>query len=166
MVLSKMIKRMGIIAVVVVLSLTFSIVSNAALLGWDLVDDGKHLDWDGNTKYTSSVASAVKLWEGYKPGVIRPDSAWVIEDVYLSDFYQVSSTMAVTSSAGTIKFNDYHYSGMTTNQRIKTTTHEFGHALGLDHTYGTYDIMQQGKLSLTSLSTTDKRSYDEAYKTY
>lgn len=168
MLISKMLTKVtGIVAITAVLSLSFnSGISHAALQGWDLVDDGKHLDWDGNTQYTSSVTSAVNLWEGYKSGIIRPDTAWIIEDVYLSDFNQVSTTMAVTSSAGTIKFNDYHYSGMTTNQRIKTTTHEFGHALGLDHTTGSSDIMQQGKLSITSLSTTDKSSYDSAYATY
>ncbi|KXG43541.1 matrixin family metalloprotease [Tepidibacillus decaturensis] len=74
--------------------------------------------------------------------------------------------MAVTSSAGTMKFNDYHYFDMTTDEKTKTTTHEFSHALGLDHTSGTDDIMQQGKLSITSLSSTDKSSYDEAYDTY
>jgi len=99
-------------------------------------------------------------------GIIRPDSAVLIEDVYLSDFYQVSTTMAQTSSAGTNKFNDNHYASMTTNQRIKTTTHEFGHALGLDHTTGTYDIMRSGKLSTTSLSSVDKNSYTAAYATY
>ena len=30
---------------------------------------------------------------------------------------------------------------MTADQRTKTTTHEFGHALGLDHTCGSKDIM-------------------------
>lgn len=164
--LKNIIRITGGIVVTAVLLLSFNIVSYAALLGWDLVDSGKHLDWDSNSVYTSSINSAVNLWEGHKSGVIRPDSMWVVQDVFLSDYYEVSSTMAVTSSAGTIKFNDYHYSGMTSAQRIKTTTHEFGHALGLDHTWGTYDIMQQGKLSITSLSSTDKSSYDAAYATY
>lgn len=37
---------------------------------------------------------------------------------------------------------------------------------GLDHTKGTNDIMKQGKLSITSLSSIDKLSYDEAYSNY
>ena len=65
-----------------------------------------------------------------------------------------------------MKLNDYHFKSMTKNQRTKTVTHKFGHALGLDHTYGKYDVMQQGQLSITSLSSTDKKSYDEAYITY
>ena len=40
--------------------------------------------------------------------------------------------MGYTSSNGTIKFNDYHFEDMTSAQRIKTATHELGHALGLD----------------------------------
>lgn len=75
-------KILGIVATATVLSLSLSpAVSHAALQGWDLVDSGKHLDWDGNTKYTTSVGNAVDLWETYKSGIIRPDSAYVIEDV-------------------------------------------------------------------------------------
>lgn len=74
--------------------------------------------------------------------------------------------MGYTSSNGTIKFNDYHFEDMTSAQRIKTATHELGHALGLYHTNGTHDIMEQGKLSITRFSSTDKSSYDEAYNNY
>lgn len=159
-------KKICTFAILVMVLLVTSISSYAALLGWDLVDDGKHLDWDSNTKYLSSVQSGVDLWEGHRSGVIRPDSIFVIQDVFISDYYEVSSTMGYTSSNGTIKFNDYHFANMTSSQRIKTATHELGHALGLDHTYGTNDIMRQGKLSITSLSSTDKASYDEAYNNY
>ena len=119
---------------------------------WDLVDDGKHLDWDSDTKYISSVQSGVNLCEGHRSGVIRPDSIFVVQDVFISDYYEVSTTMGYTSSNGTIKLNDYHFEDMTSAQRIKTATHELGHALGLDYTTGTNDIMKQGKLSITSLS--------------
>lgn len=159
-------KKICTFAILVMVLLVTSISSYAALLGWDLVDDGKHLDWDSNTKYLSSVQSGVDLWEGHRSGVIRPDSIFVIQDVFISDYYEVSSTMGYTSSNGTIKFNDYNFANMTSSQRIKTATHELGHALGLDHTYGTNDIMRQGKLSITSLSSTDKASYDEAYNNY
>jgi hypothetical protein len=144
----------------------FSVNAFAALLGWDLVDSGKHLDYDGNSSYMSSVTSAVNTWENYKSGIIRQDSWSVIQDVYVSDYYEASDTLGVTSSSGTIKFNTYNFSTMTSAQRQKTATHEFGHALGLDHTTGTNDVMRQGLLSTTALSSTDKSSYDAAYATY
>lgn len=164
--LSKKASTFLVIFALTIILITVQSTAYAALQGWHLVDSGKHLDWDSNTKYGTSVTNAVNLWNGHKPGVIRPDDIWVIEDVFISDFNEVSTTMGVTCSCGTIKLNDYHYAGMTAGQRTKTTTHEFGHALGLDHTSGSSDIMQQGKLSITSLSKTDKDSYDEAYKTY
>lgn len=131
-----------------------------------MVDSGKHLDWDSDTKYVSTVRSAVDLWEEHRSGVIREDSLLVIQDVFISDYNEVTNTIAYTSASGKIKLNDDHFDSMTPNQRLHTVTHEFGHALGLDHTSGKNDIMQQGKLALTSLSQTDKDSYDEAYDTY
>jgi len=153
-------------AIIIVSILSISISGQAALLGWDLVDSGKHLDWSADTSYIESVNSGVYIWEDYKSGVIREDSVFTTEDVYISDYYEVSNTMGKTSSQGTIKLNDYHYSSMTMGERVKTTTHEFGHALGLDHTDGDKDIMRQGKFSLTTLSSTDKSSYDKAYDNY
>ncbi|NDI34942.1 matrixin family metalloprotease [Chengkuizengella sediminis] len=161
-----MIRTIGIIVIALVLSLSFNTSSQAALLGWDLVDNNKHLDWNSDSKYISSINDAMNLWEKYKSGIIRPDTASEREDVFLTDYMQVSSTIASTSSNGIIKFNDYHYDGMSNGERLKTTTHEFGHALGLAHTFGKRDIMRQGKVSITKLSSTDKSSYDAAYATY
>ncbi|MFS1511054.1 matrixin family metalloprotease [Chengkuizengella sp. SCS-71B] len=162
-----MIRTIGIIVIALVVSLSsFNTSSEAALLGWDLVDNNKHLDWNSDSKYISSINNAMKLWENYKSGIIRPDTAAEREDVFLTDYMQVSSTIASTSSNGIIRFNDYHYADMSNGERLKTTTHEFGHALGLAHTFGRRDIMRQGKVSITKLSSTDKRSYDEAYLTY
>lgn len=160
-------KRIGAFMTVSLLVVgAFSTTAHAALLGWDLVDSGKHLDWDSDTKYVSSVESGVELWEGHRSGVIRADSPLVIQDVFISDYYEVSTTMGYTDPGGSIMFNEYHYDTMTTKERLKTATHELGHALGLDHTSGKYDIMKQGKVEITSLSQTDKDSYDEAYETY
>lgn len=52
----------------------FNTTSAYYLLGWDLVDNGKHLDWDGGTKYLDDWYDSVQVWEDYKPGVIRKDS--------------------------------------------------------------------------------------------
>lgn len=52
---------------------------------WDLVDSGKHLDYDGNSTYMSYINTGAATWNAYKSGVIRKDSAFVVEDVYVSD---------------------------------------------------------------------------------
>lgn len=47
---------------------------------WDLVDSGKHLDYDGNSTYMSYINTGAATWNAYKSGVIRKDSAFVVED--------------------------------------------------------------------------------------
>lgn len=106
---------------------------------WDLVDSGKHLDYDGNSTYMSYINTGAATWNAYKSGVIRKDSAFVVEDVYVSD---------VNAS--------------------NVATHELGHALGLDHSTST-DVMDAaitGHTSTQALSQNDKDSYDAAYNNY
>lgn len=171
----KKVNKLAIVSIAFVLALLVMLpvvamlntTSAYALLDWNLVDIGKHLDWDGDTEYMDEWNASVDVWEDYKPGVIREDSFWVIEDVKISDYYEESSTMAVTYSGGTIKFNDYHFASMTTGQRQKTMIHEIGHALGLDHNNSdTTSIMCQGKREQTWLSDDDKAGYDAAYELY
>lgn len=138
----------------------------AALSSWDLVDSSKHLDYDGNSSYMSSVTPSVNTWNSNKPGIIRKDTIYVIEDVYIQDYSETSGTLAFTHSGGSINFNIYNFKNMTSSQRQKTATHEIGHALGLDHTFGSSDVMKQGILSTTALSSTDKSSYTAAYNRY
>lgn len=68
-----------------------------------------------------------------------------LQDVFISDYVEASNTLGVTSSKGTIKLNEYNFRNMTKDQRTKTVTHEFGHALGLAHISEKNDYMQQGK---------------------
>lgn len=137
----------------------------AKLLTWDLVDSGKHMDWDGSSAYLTNFTSAVTVWNNYKSGVIRKDSATVIEDVKISDYYEVSSTAGVTSSAGTIRFNTYQMGGYTSTKRKNVAMHEIGHALGLAHNTSA-DVMYAYVSTKVTLSANDKASYDAAYKKY
>ena len=55
--------------------------ADAYIQTWNLVDSGKHLDYDGNSKYMSYANTGASIWNGYKSGVIRKDSILVIQDV-------------------------------------------------------------------------------------
>ena len=72
--------------------------ANVAILDWHLVDSGNHLDWSGSTGYQTQFNAAVNIWNNYKSGVIRKDSWNTINDVTISDYYEVSSTAGVTLS--------------------------------------------------------------------
>lgn len=135
------------------------------LLGWDLVDSGKHLDYDGNSKYMSNVKSGVSKWEAHKKGVIRPDSLSVIEDVFISDVSNADSINATTYKDGYIKMNKYNLDKQSGTQITRVATHEIGHALGLGHSTKS-DIMYGYDIITSSLTKNDKDSYNEAYKKY
>lgn len=135
------------------------------LLSWDLVDSGKHMDWDGSTKYQSYFNSGVTVWNNHKKGVIRKDTATRIEDVKISDYTEKSSTAGVTSSAGTIKFNKYTMDNLSKTKKKNVAIHELGHALGLAHNTSK-DVMYKYVSTKTTLSSNDKASYNAAYKRY
>ncbi|EUJ26895.1 hypothetical protein PCORN_13905 [Listeria cornellensis FSL F6-0969] len=88
---------------------TVEVKAAAKVSTWDLVDSGKHMDYDGNSKYMSQVKFGAGLWNAHKKGVIRPDSASVIEDVYCSDVSVNNSTNATTYSNGRLVFNKKKY---------------------------------------------------------
>ena len=62
------------------LPMCLSLTAHAAVyLGTgDNVDSGGHLDWDYDTTYYSQTVWGMNLWNGYKSGVIREDSPWVV----------------------------------------------------------------------------------------
>ncbi|MFC3788896.1 hypothetical protein ACFOQM_08885 [Paenibacillus sp. GCM10012307] len=69
---------------------------------WHLVDSGKHLDYDGNSIYMSHIDTGASIWNGYKNGVIRPDSIFVIEDVFVSDIDVANGNTGLTYPNGKI----------------------------------------------------------------
>lgn len=99
---------------------------------WDLVDSGKHLDYDGNSTYMSYINTGAATWNAYKSGVIRKDSAFVVEDVYVSDVNASNGWAGMTYSSGKIELNTYYMSGYSNSKKQNVATHELGHALGLD----------------------------------
>ncbi|MGG6447369.1 matrixin family metalloprotease [Pseudobacillus badius] len=135
------------------------------VIEWNLVDLFKHMDWDGDSKYLENFKYGVGVWEDYKKGVIREDTLFTVEDVFVSDYEEVSSTVGVTSPQGTIRFNDYKVSYYDDTSLNSVATHEVGHALGLGHNTEA-DVMSPHTNGVVTLSENDKASYDEAYKSY
>jgi len=168
-------KKLLILALVFLLVASTTAYATAYLTpNGDNVDSGGHLDWDSNTKYLSDCNTAQSVWNGYKSGVIRKDSFWVIEDIFVSDYYDSTETRFAyrRQSNSTINFNDYYFvlgnsQSLTAEQRTKTVIHEFGHALGLGHnTSSNPAIMRQGRFEYKTLHQDDKDSFDEAEKAY
>ncbi|MFK4302026.1 MULTISPECIES: matrixin family metalloprotease [unclassified Paenibacillus] len=167
-----MTKKIVTIAALTILSLHsslfFSLQASAAttsLLSWDLVDSTKHLEWGGSTAYQTSFNAGVNTWENYKFGIIRPDYASTIEDVTLSDYYDIDNYAALTYPSGRMTFNQYRMNQLSSAEKQNVATHELGHALGLEHNTSN-DLMYAYVTSITRLSANDKASYDLAYKRY
>ncbi|MDR2526236.1 MAG: cell surface protein [Oscillospiraceae bacterium] len=141
----------------------------------DLVDSGKHCDYDSNqSKYDSYVKTAVATWNAYKPGVFRPDDGKVLQDVRISDVNnEGNGWTGITNLAfayihlNKAYLDDPSYN-FNYNNILHTVTHELGHALGLDENNDGLptNVMRQGKRENISLSTDDKASYDAAYARY
>lgn len=163
---SKNVLSLGLVTVLAFSFLSVPASAASYILGWDLVDSGKHLDYDGNSKYMSYVSTGASIWNSYKSGVIRKDSLTVIQDVYISDISSVNGATGTTSANGKIQLNAYYLDKCTYSQIVNTVTHELGHALGLDHGPSSTDIMYTSQTSVNSLSKNDKDSYDAAYNLY
>lgn len=142
--------------------------ATVSLQTWDLVDDGKHLDYDGDSAYMSYITSGASVWNNYKSGVIRPDSGTVIQDVYCTDSaLENGSVLATTYSFGSIIFFTKEMATLGSVSKIKNVAiHELGHCLRLDHNTSTTDIMYPYVTTTTTLSANDKLSYDSAYLFY
>lgn len=129
------------------------------VLGWDLVDHSKHLDWDGTTNYMDAWLKGCAEWNKVKK-VIRPDSWLWIEDLTISDYYEESDILGITYPAGQIKFNAFWFDNMVEEARQKTVMHELGHALGLAHnTTCQFSVMVQGCRRQTLLHKEDRDTF-------
>lgn len=135
------------------------------LSDWNLVDSGKHLDVDGDSIYMSHIWKGKNIWNGYKSGVIRKDSAKVIQDVFVKDKDKRDGKAGSLNKDGNLYLNKYYLKNNSSNLRTNTATHELGHALGLGHSVS-HNIMAEKQSAQITLGNYDEKCYDAAYKKY
>ena len=63
----------------------------------------------------------------------------------------------------TFTLNRYTMGGLTSAQKLKVATHEFGHTFGLGHTTGCTAIMRQGFVSWSTPQAHDKYDANQRY---
>lgn len=162
----KALKRIVGVSVLFVMVTTPVLAATVTTNSWNLVDSGKHLDWDGNSNYLVYFTDAIATWNSYKAGVIRRDTWSVVEDVSISDYYGDTETVVKVSADGKIKFNQRVMDTISDSKKENACAMALGLALGLGETTNKSDIMYKYNTSNTSLSVNDKASYDSVYKTY
>lgn len=168
--MNKKIAVTGIIAFIMLLSISSIIfcfqikpVMAYNLNSYDLIDGGKHMDWDGSTKYGTAWSESVNVWNGHKSGMIRPDAWNRIEDVKISDYSESSNIVSMSSSNGKIKFNTLNMDKYSSSKQKGVIIHTIGHCLGIDNNNSISSVMSE-KYNATSLNQDDKDALDWLYK--
>ncbi|MCY6355293.1 matrixin family metalloprotease [Clostridium sp. ZS2-4] len=109
------------------------------LLGHYSVDNGK-IAYEDKTKYDTELNYAVNKWNELKKVKIQQDtwttlSDLIVCDTYNSDVEWPARYVHPPILTDEIQINDYYMKGnrITKLEKKCAITHEFGHALGLDH---------------------------------
>lgn len=110
----------------------------AHFTGSESVDNGE-IRYENRTQWNDSLYWARDRWNGLGSVSIAPDTASTITDVEVGDFNANDNRCGYASTgrvgADYIRLNSTYYAGYSTDQRRACTMHEFGHTLGLDHSY-------------------------------
>lgn len=167
-------KKVKVFIPILVLVLVFNIaflfifsnnsnVANAYVLNsFHLVDSGKHMDWDGSTKYSSEWSYAVNTWNAVK-NVIRPNTWYRVKDVTISDFTDSQSNIVYSCQpSGTIKYNRYYFDQFSANEKKSKVLQSVGNALGIYWNDDTTSAMYYGFGPIT-LSQDDKAALTWLY---
>ena len=133
---------------------------------WDLVDSGKNLHYQNDSKYVSEITYAEETWNNYID-VISEDTALTLCDVTIEDYNWAGTPKAGrTLQTHYIQFNDYYMKNYLSAKRKNVVTHEFGHALGLEHHSYQNNVMYGYVTTWSVLGSLDQGSYTAAYNNY
>ncbi|GHH29899.1 matrixin family metalloprotease [Streptomyces lanatus] len=140
------------LAVVCVLAATGALSTAAHAAG---SVDGDELRYEDNTKYDGELQHAADAWNEVGDINVAPDDFWNNQDV---DVYDVDRDVSWDGrwiddwfGDDDIELNSRYLDGYDSFDRNGVVTHEFGHALGLDHIDGQGAVME----SVTTSRLTD-----------
>ena len=108
--------------------------AHAEASGWDLVDSGQNLQYEDYTKYDTALSSAANGWDALGSVNVEPSPSSGETDVSVGDVSSMSAMGYTTTEDSSITFNTSIMDYATQNAQNAAAAHEFGHALGLDHT--------------------------------
>jgi hypothetical protein len=150
-----------------ILSLALLFLANIAnathyLQGYSSVDDSE-IRWGGSTQYETAWNYAILIWNNEDAIYIGPDNIYTYQDLTVVDvnyddvpwfgYYDYDSV-----GSDEISLNEYYLEGYSSDQKKYACLHEFGHALGLDHSYPD-NVLDPYIYNQTSLGSQDISDY-------
>ena len=137
--------------------------SSVSSYGYGLHTNYGYSQWNGveprfsYSSTTSGSSANVKVFAGD-----THDTSWA-DTMNYSVTSGTTSCWTCTYQYSRIRINDPQAKLETEFQIKKVMTHEFGHALGLDHSSASTAIMRQGYLSYNTLQTDDTAGLKALY---
>ncbi|MDV0447249.1 hypothetical protein MsAg5_11280 [Methanosarcinaceae archaeon Ag5] len=150
----------------------FSMISSATACNFHIteaVDSKKGMQYGGTLAYyVGDLNTSIAIWNALGKVKIEKDTILTLQDLDIHilnryDPYQPATPGVYNSQNKSITYYVPVISNFTQAQRVKTMTHELGHALGIDEIHVDNNIMQPSPAnnpsSLNTLGTQDRAVY-------